>query len=199
MGTEAPSSRSQVKRHADRAHYDRETIDPILDEALHCHLAWTTPEGPRIIPTIHARIDDTIYLHASAASRTIKALKEGVDVSIAVTLIDGLVLAKSAFHHSMNYRSVVLFGTATEVTDRDEKVRVAAALTDKMVAGRSAEARMPTDDELKQTTIVKMPIIEASCKIRIGGPVEDEGDLELPVWTGVVPITIERGTPEPAV
>lgn len=193
-----PSPRSQVKRHADRAHYERETIDSILDEALYCHLAWTTPEGVRIIPTIHARVGDLLYLHGSAASRTMRGLRGGLEASIAVTLLDGLVMARSAFHHSMNYRSVVLYGTAEEVTDRDEKIRVAMALTEKVEAGRSEHVRMPNDEELGQTTLLSMPIDEASAKIRTGPPVDAEEDLSLPVWAGVVPISIQRGTPEPS-
>lgn len=196
--SEAASARTQVKRHADRAAYDRPTIDAILDEALFCHVAWPAPEGVRIIPTIHARVGDLLYLHGSAASRTMKGLKEGLEVSIAVTLLDGLVLARSAFHHSMNYRSAVLYGTATEVTDRTEQTRTAQALTEKMVVGRSEQARMPTDDELRQTTMLSMPIAEASAKIRTGPPVDDAADLDLDVWAGIVPISLTRGTPVPS-
>ena len=199
MPTEAPSSRSQVRRHPDRASYDRVLIEEILDEALICHLSYVGEDGgPRLIPTIHARDDDILYLHGSAASRTITRAAEGVEICVAATIVDAIVFARSAFHHSMNYRSAVVFGTARLVTDPDELQRAARVLSDHVADGRGAEVRMPRDDELKQTTIVALPIHEASAKARTGPPVDDPADADLPVWTGILPISLVGGEPEDA-
>ncbi|HEX7421527.1 MAG TPA: pyridoxamine 5'-phosphate oxidase family protein, partial [Thermoanaerobaculia bacterium] len=182
------TERTTVKRLAKRGHYDRQTIVAILDEALICHLAFVIEGSPVVIPTIHTRVDDTLYFHGSAASRMLRSLKNGIEACVCVTLLDGLVMARSAFHHSMNYRSAVIFGTATEVTDRDEKLRVLAALVDHVAKGRSRDARAPNESELKQTLVLALPITEASAKIRTGPPIDDEEDYALPIWAGVLPL-----------
>ena len=194
-----PTERTRVRRLPERGAYDRATIDAILDEALICHLAWVTDEGyPRVIPTIHARVDDTLYVHGSTASRTLKGVKDGREVCVEATLLDGLVLARSAFHHSMNYRSVVVYGHPREVTDPGEKDRAQAALVDHVAHGRAAEARMPNERELDQTTILAIELAEVSAKVRTGPPKDDAEDLELPVWAGVLPLRLVPGEPEPA-
>lgn len=199
MATEAPSKRTRVRRLPERGDYDRGTIDRILDEALICHVAWVTDEGePRLIPTIHVRVGDTLYFHGSRASRTLQALKAGTEVCVAATIVDGLVLARSAFHHSMNYRSAIAFGTAREVTDREEQLAVARALAEHVAPGRGDDARPPTDDELHQTLMLGIGLDESSAKIRTGPPKDEEADLDLPVWAGILPIGHRPGTPEPA-
>lgn len=196
---EPPTERTRVRRLPERGAYDRATIEAILDEALVCHLAWVTDEGtPRVIPTIHARVGDTVYLHGSTASGTLRALRDGREVCLAATIVDGLVLARSAFHSSMNYRSVVLYGRPRVVTDRDEQLLAARAIADHVLPGRGDEARPPTDRELAQTLFVALPLSEASAKIRTGPPKDDEADLALPIWAGVVPIRTVAGEPEPA-
>lgn len=199
MATEAPSNRTRVRRLPERGDYDRGTIDRILDEALICHVAWVTDEGePRLIPTIHVRVGDTLYFHGSRASRTLQALKAGTEVCVAATIVDGLVLARSAFHHSMNYRSAIAFGTAREVTDREEQLAVARALAEHVAPGRGDDARPPTDDELHQTLMLGIGLDESSAKIRTGPPKDEEADLDLPVWAGILPIGHRPGIPEPA-
>ena len=176
--------------------YDRSVIDAILDEALFCHVAHVVDGRPRVIPTIHARVGDTLYVHGSNASRTLRTAKsDGVEVCVEVTQLDGLVLARSAFHHSMNYRSVVVYGRAREVTDPDEKFRAQRALVDHVVHGRAIDARMPNQRELDQTTILAIPLEEASAKIRSGPPKDDEEDLGLPVWAGVIPMRLVPDAP----
>jgi uncharacterized protein len=194
----APTKRTQVHRHPERGDYDRATIDAILDEGLICHVAFNDGEGaPRCLPTIHARVGDTIYLHGSTAARAWKALRAGAEVCIAVTIVDGLVMARSAFNHSMNYRSVVVFGTAREVTDEEELHTAAEAITSHVAPGRQDEARMPTAAEYKQTLLLAVPIEEASAKVRTGPPKDDEEDMELPIWAGVLPLHTRPGEPEP--
>ncbi|MEP6972796.1 MAG: pyridoxamine 5'-phosphate oxidase family protein [Actinomycetota bacterium] len=196
---EAPSQRVRVHRHPERGVYDRVTIDAILDEALICHLAWVAPEGePRVIPTIHVRVDDTLYVHGSQASRTLRALHAGAQICIEATIVDGLVLARSTPKHSMNYRSVVVFGSPREVTDRDEMNVAQRALTEHVVPGRTADAREPNDLEYKETAIFALPLEEASAKIRTGPPIDPDEDLALDVWAGVIPIHTVAGEPEPA-
>jgi nitroimidazol reductase NimA-like FMN-containing flavoprotein (pyridoxamine 5'-phosphate oxidase superfamily) len=196
---EAPSPRTRVRRHAERGHYDHETIDRILDEALICHVAWVTGDvTPHVIPAIHTRVGDTLYLHGSAASQTMKALADGADVAVVATILDGIVLARSTFSSSMNYRSVILYGRATRVTDRDEQVMVARSLAEHVAPGRAAEAREPTDDELRQTLMLSLPIDEASAKIRTGPPIDSEEDQTLPIWAGVLPLRLEPGEPQDA-
>jgi uncharacterized protein len=194
-----PSERTRVRRLPERGAYDRATIDAIVDEALICHLAWVTDEGhPRMIPTIHARVGDTLYVHGSTASRTLRRVKEGREVCVEITLLDGLVLARSAFHHSMNYRSVVVYGHPREVADPQEKDLAQRALVDHVAHGRAAEARMPNQRELDQTTIVAIALDEVSAKVRTGPPKDDEEDLDLPVWAGVLPLRVVPGDPVPA-
>ena len=198
LGT-PPSERTRVRRLPERGAYDRPSVDAILDEALICHLAWITDEGyPRVIPTIHARVGDTLYVHGSSASRTLRGVQDGREVCVEVTLLDGLVLARSAFHHSMNYRSVVLYGNPREVTDPEETLAAQIAIVDHVAHGRAAEARMSNRRELDQTTILAIPITEASAKIRTGPPKDDPEDLELDVWAGVLPLRLTPGEPEPA-
>jgi hypothetical protein len=192
----APSKRTQVHRHPERGDYDRATIAAILDESLICHVAFTDGEGaPRCLPTIHARVGDTIYLHGSNAARAWKALRGGAEVCIVATIVDGLVMARSAFNHSMNYRSVVVFGKAREVTDEDELHTAAAAITSHVAPGREDEARMPTAAEYRQTLLLAVPIEEASAKVRTGPPKDDEEDYALPIWAGVVPVKQVLGEP----
>ena len=192
----APSARTRVKRVHERAVYDRARIDEILDAALICHLGFERDGQPYVIPTLHARIGDLLYVHGSAASRTLRALGEGIPACVTVTLLDGIVLARSVFEHSMNYRSVVVLGTATPVVDPDEKYAVLEAFTEKLLPGRWADARTPTRKELKATSILSLPLDEASAKVRDGGPIDDEEDLELPYWTGIIPVRSVRDEPE---
>jgi nitroimidazol reductase NimA-like FMN-containing flavoprotein (pyridoxamine 5'-phosphate oxidase superfamily) len=195
----APTTRTQVHRHPERGDYDRATIDSILDEALICHVAFNDGDGaPRCLPTIHARVGDTIYLHGSTAARAWKALRAGAEVCIVATIVDGLVMARSAFNHSMNYRSVVVFGTAREVTDEEELHTAAAAITSHVAPGREDEARMPTPAEYKQTLLLAVPLEEASAKVRTGPPKDDEEDKALPIWAGVLPLVTRPGDPETA-
>ena len=182
-----PDKRIRVIREPQRGRYDRETIDAILDEALLCHLGFEVDGQPYVIPTLHARVGDTVYVHGSAASRMLRQLAGGVRVCLTVTLFDGLVLARSVFNHSVNYRSVVLLGTATLVGD-DEKREALHALTEQLAPGRWDEARQPTAKELKATWILTLPIDEASAKVRTGGPEDEPEDEDLPVWAGVVPV-----------
>jgi uncharacterized protein len=196
--TEAPSQRTTIHRHPERADYDRATIDAVLDEALICHVAWTDGNGrARVLPTIHARVGDTLYLHGSRAARAWTAVAAGAEVCVAATIVDGLVLARSAFAHSMNYRSVVLYGRAREVTDPEERLLAARAITAHVVPGREADARMPTEDEYRQTILLGVPIDEASAKVRTGGP-KDPEEADALVWAGVLPLTTGHGQPQPA-
>jgi uncharacterized protein len=191
-----PSSRTRVHRHPERGVYDRAAIDAILDEGLFCHLAYIADREPRIIPTIHARIGDTLYLHGSTASRPLKAI-EGAPVTVAVTLLDGLVLARSVFNHSMNYRSVIVHGTGRLVTDEDEMWSAQLALVEHVIPGRTADARLPSEKELQQTAIVALGLGEASAKIRTGPPKDDEDDYDLDVWAGVLPLSLTPKSPQP--
>ena len=197
MATDAPSERTQVHRLPERGVYDRDVIDAILDEALICHVGYMDDGHPSVIPTIHARIGDTLYIHGSNASRTLRAARSGAEVCVEVTLVDGLVLARSAFHHSMNYRSVVVYGTARPVTDAEEKFAAQKALVDHVVHGRSDDARMPNERELNQTTILAIGLDEASAKVRTGPPKDEPEDYELAVWAGVVPLRMQPGAPDP--
>ena len=193
---EAPSPRTQVRRHPERGAYDRATVDAILDEALLCHLAWVTDEGhPRVIPTIHVRVDDVLYVHGSAASRTLRGIRDGRTICVETTLLDGLVLARSTPTHSMNYRSVIVYGTPVEVTDPAERDLAQRALVEHIVPGRTADVRMPTDKELKETAIFSLALDEASAKIRTGSPVDPPEDLASPAWAGVIPVRASYGEP----
>ncbi|HLL22934.1 MAG TPA: pyridoxamine 5'-phosphate oxidase family protein [Kofleriaceae bacterium] len=190
------TDRTRVRRRANRGAYDPAVIHAILDEALVCHVALP---GPLVIPTTHVRIADTLYLHGAAASQMLTALADGIEACVAVTLLDALVLGRTAFHHSVNYRSVVMFGRARLVTDDLHKRRALTALVDKVAPGRSADCRPPDDHELAATKLVAFPIEEASAKIRTGPPVGEDGpDASLPFWSGIVPLVTVRGKPEPA-
>jgi nitroimidazol reductase NimA-like FMN-containing flavoprotein (pyridoxamine 5'-phosphate oxidase superfamily) len=189
------TSRTKVKRLPDRGRYDRQTIYAILDEALICHVGFVIDGQPYVIPTGFARIGDDLYIHGSAASRMIRNLSKGIDVCVTVTLIDGLVLARSAFHHSINYRSVVILGKAELVEDADLKDKALEAFTEHMIPGRWAEVRWPTELELKATSVLRLPIEEASAKIRTGDPKDDEEDYEMSVWAGVLPFSMATGKP----
>ena len=190
-----PTKRSQIKRMPERGSHDRDVVDQIIDEALICHVGFADAEGrPVVIPTIHARIGETIYLHGSPASRLLRVIP-GQQVSIAFTHVDGLVLAKSHMHHSMNYRSVVAFGTARKVTDPDEKTAGFQAVVENLVKGRWEGARQPDEKEFRATSVVAIDIEEASAKMRSGPPGDDEADLDLPYWAGVIPLRLTAETP----
>jgi len=182
-----PGDRIRVRREPHRGRYDRETIDAILDEALICHLGFEVDGQPFVIPTLHARVGDRLYVHGSAASRMLRHADSGARVCATATLFDGLVLARSVFNHSVNYRSVAVFGKATLV-EGDEKRAALRALTEQLAPGRWDEARQPTEQELKATWILWLPLDEASAKVRTGAEEDEPEDLELPVWAGVVPV-----------
>jgi nitroimidazol reductase NimA-like FMN-containing flavoprotein (pyridoxamine 5'-phosphate oxidase superfamily) len=191
-----PSERTRIRRKADRARYDEETIFAILDEALVCHVGFAVHNRPWVFPTAFARIGEHIFIHGAAGNFALRTLVSGAEACVTVTLLDGLVLARSAFQHSMNYRSVMLFGHATEVSGLDEKREALLAIVDQMVPGRSSSSRPPSVRELRSTLVVRLPLDEASAKIRAGGPIENMGDDELPYWSGVVPLTVVRGEPQ---
>ena len=189
------TDRTKLKRLPKRGHFDRETVYGILDEGFICHVGFV-PEGqPFVIPTGYARVDDKLYIHGSQASRMLRTLSGGVDACVTVTIVDGLVLARSAFHHSMNYRSVVIFGRAMLVEDPEEKSAALLALSEHSVRGRWADVREPSEQELKLTTVLRLPLVEASAKIRTGPPLDDEDDYALPIWAGVVPLKLVAGEP----
>ena len=192
---EPPSDRTTVKRKPQRAAYDRATIDKVLDEGLICHVGFSVDGETFVLPMMHVRVADKVYLHGSPASRTLQALAQGAEACLCVTLLDGLVLARSAMHHSMNYRSVVVFGQASVVDDPTEKLEILRALTEHLVPGRWADVRSPTDRELQQTQVLSIPIEEASAKVRTGPALEDEADYELPVWAGIIPLRMAAGSP----
>jgi len=197
--TDASTERTRVRRHPERGVYDRATIDEILDGALLCHVAWVTPEGtPRIVPTIHVRIGDEVFIHGSEASRTLRGLRTGVECCLEVTIVDGIVLARSTPMHSLNYRSVVVYGVAREITDPDEKDRAQRALVEHVMPGRVAEVRVPSDKELKERAILAISLDEASAKVRTGGPKDPDEDLDLPIWAGVLPLLASAGAPIPS-
>jgi nitroimidazol reductase NimA-like FMN-containing flavoprotein (pyridoxamine 5'-phosphate oxidase superfamily) len=189
------TKRTTVKRLPKRGHYERETINSILDEGFICHVGFAVDGQPYVIPTGYARVGETLYIHGSAASRMLRSLAEGIEVCVTVTLIDGLVRARSAFHHSINNRSVVILGRAELVDDIDEKNSALEAVTEHIVPERWADVRWPTDLELKATTVLKLPIDEASAKIRTGGPVDDEEDYAMDVWAGVLPLSLATAAP----
>ncbi len=192
-----PTERTTVKRLPARGSYDRTVVHQILDEGLICHLGFIVNGQPFVIPTIYVRVGETIYVHGSPASRMLRTLEQGVPACVTVTHVDGLVLARSAFHHSMNYRSVVVLGTATVVSEAEKKLDVLHALTDHLIRGRWEEIRQPSADELRRTLVLALPIEEASAKIRTGPPLDDEEDYDLPVWAGVLPLSITPSLPIP--
>jgi nitroimidazol reductase NimA-like FMN-containing flavoprotein (pyridoxamine 5'-phosphate oxidase superfamily) len=188
----------RVRRKRERGSYDRAVIDAILDEALIAHLGIADESGqPIVIPTLHARDGDVVYCHGSVASRTLRALAAGARVCLTVSLIDGLVLARSAMHHSANYRSAVLLGTARSVEEPAEKLAALRAVIEHIVPGRWGEIRPPSENELAATAVIAIPIEEASAKVRTGAPVDDEEDYALGAWAGVIPLGISTGAPEP--
>lgn len=190
-----PSSLSEVKRLPERARYDRAAVHAILDEGLVAHVAFATRGQPFVIPMVYARMEDRLVLHGSPASRLLRRLARGVPVCATVTLLDGLVLARSAFHHSMNYRSAVVFGRARLVRDPEAKRRALLAVVEHVVPGRARDARPPNDFELRFTKVLELPIEEASAKVRQGPPRDDEADLAWPAWAGVVPLALAAGAP----
>jgi nitroimidazol reductase NimA-like FMN-containing flavoprotein (pyridoxamine 5'-phosphate oxidase superfamily) len=193
-----PSDRVRLRRKRERGSYDREVIDAILDEALIAHLGIVDEQGqPFVLPTLHARSGDVVYCHGSVASRTLRTLAAGAPACLTVSLIDGLVLARSAMHHSANYRSAMLIGRARVVEDPEEKRAALRAVVEHIVPGRWDDVRAPRENELSATAVLALPIDEASAKIRSGGPVDDEEDYALAAWAGVIPLTNQAHTPEP--
>jgi nitroimidazol reductase NimA-like FMN-containing flavoprotein (pyridoxamine 5'-phosphate oxidase superfamily) len=193
----APSPRTKVRRKPARGCYDREAADAILDEAMVGHLGLIHDGQPFVIPTLHARVGDEVYFHGSAASRTIRALRAGAPACLTVTLLDGLVLARSAVHHSVNYRSVVMLGTVRPVEDLDRRMEAVQAFTERLIPGRWQEVRPPTVKELKAMHVLALPLDEVSAKIRTGPPLDDEEDYTLPAWAGVIPLHTHAGAPVP--
>jgi nitroimidazol reductase NimA-like FMN-containing flavoprotein (pyridoxamine 5'-phosphate oxidase superfamily) len=191
------TTRTTVKRRAQRAAYDHATVEAILDEGLVCHVGFVVDGQPYVLPTIYARVGDRLYLHGSAASRMLRTLGDGVETCVTITLIDGLVLARSAFHHSMNYRSAVVLGTARPVVDRADKRRALQAIVDHVVPERWNGVREPNEQEMKATTVLGLPLAEASAKVRSGGPLDDEADYALPVWAGQLPLELVPALPIP--
>jgi uncharacterized protein len=192
-----PSERARVHRAPARADYDRATIDAILDEALVAHLGFTVDGQPYVIPTLHARIGDEVYVHGSSASRMVRTLAAGFPACLTVTLLDGLVLARSAFNHSMNYRSVVVLGEARMVEGSDERAAALEAFTERLIPGRWDECRPPSRQELKGTRVLALSLDEASAKLRDGDPIDDAEDYDSDHWAGVVPLRLTHGAPEP--
>jgi len=199
MSDFTPTERTQVKRLPKRGKYERETVFAILDAGFVCHVGFSVDGQPYVIPTNYGRSGETVYLHGSAASRMLRTLSEGVAVGVTVTHVDGLVLARSAFHHSVNYRSVVILGTARLVTDPAEKMEALRVFTEHVMKGRWDDVRQPTEQELKATTVLALPLKEVSAKVRTGGPIDDEEDYALPVWAGVLPLetSVKEPVPDP--
>lgn len=196
--TYLPTARTVPTRYRERAHYDRATVHGILDEALICHVGYLNAGQPVVLPTTHVRLDETLYLHGSTGSGPMLAAAESADglpVCVTATLVDGLVLARAAMHHSLEFRSVVAVGNAHLVQDRGEKLRALAALLDHVASGRSADSRPPNPRELAATAVLALDLVEVSAKVRTGGPVDDPDDIALPHWAGVVPLTLNAGTP----
>jgi nitroimidazol reductase NimA-like FMN-containing flavoprotein (pyridoxamine 5'-phosphate oxidase superfamily) len=189
------TARNKVKRMPERGHYDAATIYPIVDAALLCHVGFALGGQPYIIPTLHARQGDTILLHGAKGSRLLRYIQSGGEVCITMTLIDGIVLARSVFHHSINYRSAVLFGKGAVIADDQARLQALEAFTERLIPGRWQDARIPNALELKQTTIVAVPIESASAKVRTGPPGDEDDDLGLPVWAGILPIRQIAGAP----
>lgn len=191
------TTRNRVRRLPQRASHERAAVDAILDAALVCHLGFVADGQPFVIPTLYARVGERVVLHGSSKSRTLEALAGGVDVCLTVTLIDGLVLARSAFHHSVNYRSVTVFGRATALASEEEKCAALRAFTERLYPGRWDAVREPTASELKATHVLSLPLDEAVAKVRTGPPIDDAEDMALPVWAGVVPLGMVAGEPVP--
>jgi nitroimidazol reductase NimA-like FMN-containing flavoprotein (pyridoxamine 5'-phosphate oxidase superfamily) len=192
-----PTARTNVRRHRDRATYERERINAILDEGMICHVACSVDGVPWMIPTAYGRDGDVVYLHGAAGNHLLKAAASGGVIVVAVSLLDGMVLARSTFNHSFNYRSVVVFGPAVEVKDPTEKAHGLEVIVDRMLPGRSLEARAPSESELLQTRVLRLRIDEASAKVRSGPVIDDPDDVSLPIWAGVLPLRTVAGPPEP--
>jgi hypothetical protein len=190
-----PTPRTTVRRLPDRARYDRDTLESILDEGLVCHVGFVDGGQPFVVPSAYARRGDRIVIHGSAASRMIRALAAGAPACVTVTLLDGLVLARSSFHHSMNYRSVVVLGAATEITDPEEKRRALDAIVEHVVPGRLSSVRSPSEVEMRATRVVELPLDEASAKVRTGPPKDDEADYALGIWAGELPLRLDPLVP----
>jgi len=191
------AGRTRVKRVPSRGKYDKESIHSILDAHFLCHIGFVHEGYPVVIPTLYGRDNDNLYIHGASTSRMLKSLQKGIEISLAVTLVDGIVLARSAFHHSMNYRSVVLFGTAKLVTDPEEKLCALKVVSDQVLKDRWEEVRIPNEKELKVTAVLSIPIDEASAKVRTGPPIDDTEDYGLDVWAGVIPLQFTMQEPEP--
>jgi len=192
-----PSARTRVVREPHRGVYDRDTINQILDEGLVCHVGFVVDGQPYVIPTLYGREGNVLYLHGSVASRMLRSLEKGLPVSVTVTLVDGLVLARSIFNHSMNYRSVVILGKASLVTEPEEKLTGLRAVSEHILPHRWDDVRQPSDKELKVTSVLKIPLNECSAKIRTGPPIDDEEDYSFPTWAGVVPLELQTASPIP--
>jgi nitroimidazol reductase NimA-like FMN-containing flavoprotein (pyridoxamine 5'-phosphate oxidase superfamily) len=195
MKTFQPTERTTLKRLPKRGVYDRDLVYQILDEGFICHVGFVVDGRPFVIPTGYARVGDKLYIHGSQASRMLRTLSEGIDVCVTVTLIDGLVLARSAFHHSMNYRSVVVLGQAAVIEDEAEKHEALRAFSEHVVRRRWDDVRQPNEQELKATTVLSLPLVEVSAKVRSGPPLDEEEDYELAVWAGVIPLRLVAGAP----
>lgn len=192
-----PATRTELRRIPDRGSHDRETINQILDVGFLASVGFCVDGQPYVIPTLYGRDGEKLYLHGSAASRMLRDLESGIAACVTVTLVDGLVLSRSAFDHSMNYRSVVAFGNARKVVDQELKIKSLRTISEHLIAGRWAEVRGPSDQELKATTVLEFSIEEASAKVRKGPPLDDENDYGLPVWAGVLPLETKSGSPVP--
>jgi len=190
-----PNERTKLKRFPQRASYERDAIYQILDEGFVCHVGFVSDGQPLVIPTAYGRAEDILYIHGSVASRMLRVLADGIRVCVTVTLVDGLVLARSAFHHSINYRSVVMFGKASVVRGTMEKAKALRLFSEHVIPGRWAEVRQPNENELKKTLVLRIPLLEVSAKIRRGPPIDDEADYTLPVWAGELPVRLATGAP----
>ena len=195
MGKFTATEKTTVKRLPTRGEYDRAAVYKILDEAFLCHVGFVVDGQPYVIPTGYGRIADKLYIHGSAASRMLRSLAGGIEVCLTVTLLDGLVLARSAFHHSMNYRSVVVLGKATVVEDEEEKFAALKAFTDQVIPNRWDEVREPNEQEMKGTLVLQLPLVEVSAKVRTGPPIDDDEDYTIPVWAGVLPLHLTSSSP----
>lgn len=193
----ARTARTRVRREPERARYDRATIDEIIDAEPFCHVGFVHDGWPHVIPTLHARIEDRLYLHGSSASRLYRTLAAGTPACVTITSIDGLVLARSAFNQSVNYRSVVVLGRATPADNENERLRALKAFSERLFPGRWSEIRQPSAKELKATAVVSLPLDEVSAKVRVGPPEDDPGDIARPIWAGVIPLGRTVGDPEP--
>ena len=196
MNNFEPTANTSLRRLPERGSFDRETVYGILDDGFICHVGFAMDGHPFVIPTSYVRTGDCLFIHGSAASRMLRSLSDGLRVCVNVTLVDGLVLARSAFHHSINYRSVVILGVASPVVDSAEKMTALRAFTEHIIPGRWPNVREPNEQELKATTVLSVPLNEVSAKIRTGGPKDDEEDYSFPVWAGVLPLRLAAGEPQ---